>query len=126
MTRWIKNSFEIPRGSAGKAFVSKLARLFRSIGEGSALESIALKAIFVVCALVLQKPSCNSKERDHICYVECRPKLWEDGALDELLYESCVIQSCLNHVPSAKRGTQISCAFINICLKKILELHYNC
>ena len=57
--------------------MSELARLFHSVGEGSALESIALKAVFVVCALVLQKPSCNSKERDHICHLERQLKLWK-------------------------------------------------
>ena len=67
---WIRNSFMVPRSSAGRAFVSELARLFRSVGEGSALESIALKAVFVICALVVQKPSRNSKERDHICHLE--------------------------------------------------------
>ena len=74
---WIRNNFMVPQSSVGRAFVSKLARLFHSVGEGSALESIALKAVFVVCALVLQKPSCNSKERDHICHLECQLKLWK-------------------------------------------------
>ena len=34
---WIRNSFMVPRSSADRAFVSELARLFRSVGEGSAL-----------------------------------------------------------------------------------------
>ena len=72
--------------------MSKLARLFHSVGEGSALEFIALKAVFVVCALVVQKPSCNSKERDHICHLEHHLKLWKYGALDEQLCEGHVIQ----------------------------------
>ena len=76
----------VPRSSAGRAFVSELATLFHSVGEGTALESIALKAIFVVCALVLQKPSRNSKERDHICHLECQLKLWKDGGLDKLFF----------------------------------------
>ena len=103
---WIRNSFVVPRSSAGRAFVSELARLFRSVGEGSALESIALKAFFVVCA-----PSHNSKERDHICHLERRLKLWKDGALDELLCEGRVIQSRLRHASLTKRKTQITCAF---------------
>ena len=49
---WIWSYFMVPRSSADKAFVSKLARLFHSVGMGSALESIASKAIFVVCTLV--------------------------------------------------------------------------
>ena len=87
----MRNSFIVPRSSACRAFVSELAKLFRSVGEYSTLESIASKAIFVVCTLVLQKPSYNSKERDHICHLERRVKLWKDGALDKLLCEGRVI-----------------------------------
>ena len=108
---WIWNSFMMPRNSAGRAFVSKLARLFRSAGEGSALESIALKAVFVVCALVLRKPSHNSKERDHICHLELRLKLWKDGTLDELLCEGRVIQSHLRRSSLIRSKTQITHAF---------------
>ena len=38
----------------GAAFVSELARLFCAVGQGSALESVALKAVFVACSLLLQ------------------------------------------------------------------------
>ena len=116
----------LPRSSAGRAFVSELARLFCSVGEGSALESIALKAIFVVCALVLQKPSRNSKERDHICHLERRLKLWKDGALDELLCEGRVIQSHLKHAPLTKGRPRLPVPLQDICLRGIPELHYNC
>ena len=44
----IQNSFIMPWSSTGRAFVSKLAGMLRSIGEGLALESIALKTIIVV------------------------------------------------------------------------------
>ena len=53
VVHWRKNCFEVPRGSIGKQFVSELARLFRAVGEGSALESIALKAMLVACTLLL-------------------------------------------------------------------------
>ena len=39
-----------PRSFTGWAFVSKAARLIHSVGKGSVLESITLKAIFVVCS----------------------------------------------------------------------------
>jgi len=54
---WKKNSFSVPRGSAGKAFVCELACLFCAIGEGSALESVA---IVVASVLLLQKPNRTS------------------------------------------------------------------
>ena len=64
VVHWKKNNFEVPRGSVGMQFVSELAWLFRAIGEGLALESITLKAVFLACALLLQKPfrTCKSKE----------------------------------------------------------------
>ena len=54
----------------------ELARLFRVAGEGSSSDSIALKAAFTLCSLVLQKPSKNSKRKDHILCLEKRLKLW--------------------------------------------------
>ena len=51
VVHWKKSNFEVPRGSVGKQFVSELALVFRAVGEGSALESVAVKAVFlhVVC-----------------------------------------------------------------------------
>ena len=34
ITHWVRNSFKVPRSSAGKAFVNELTKLFRSVGEG--------------------------------------------------------------------------------------------
>ena len=55
IVHWKKNSFDVSHGSVGKRFVAELAWLFRAVGKGSSLESIALKAVFVVCVLLLQK-----------------------------------------------------------------------
>ena len=46
----------IPSGKCGKEFISKIARLLRVYAEAMALESIALKAVTVLCILLLQKP----------------------------------------------------------------------
>ena len=62
----------MPRGSVGKQFVSELALLFRAVGEGSALESIALKAVFLACGLLLQKLSCTSTPKEHSTMLERR------------------------------------------------------
>ena len=78
------------------------------------MESIALKAIFVVCILVLQKPSGNSKEKDHIRHLERRLTLWRDGNLDELVCEGRVIQSRLRRKPSTKNETQITRSFTKL------------
>ena len=89
---WRSNSFIVPHGNAGKQFVLELARLFQAAGEGSTLESIALKAAFTWCALVLQKPSRTSKNKDHVSCLEKRLKLWNDGNLNDLVLEGRAIQ----------------------------------
>ena len=62
---WRRNVFLIPSGKAGKAFVVEIARLIRSYAEASTLESIALKAVVVMQALLLQKPHTRSRAREH-------------------------------------------------------------
>ena len=55
--------------------------------EGSALECVAMKAAMTMPALLLQKPSSRSKEREHAFHLERRLKLWLEGKLDNLKYE---------------------------------------
>ena len=87
--------FEVPRCSAGKALVSELARLFRAVGQGSALESVALKAVFVACSLLLQRTNTRSKPTDDGKVLGERMTLWKNGDLLELLHEGRTIQSRL-------------------------------
>ena len=56
------------------------------------LENIALKAIHVMQALLLQKPNKISKGKDHIAVLERRLELWENGNIIELLNEGESIQ----------------------------------
>ena len=71
----------------------ELARLIRSAGEGSDLESIALKAAFTFCILVTQKPTRTSKSKDHISCLERKLPLWSDSNLNELVIEDRAIQN---------------------------------
>ena len=112
VTHWVKNSFKVPRSS-----VSLLCMLICSIGESSTLECIALKAVCGVYVLALQKPSCTSKERDHIHHLKHRLKLWKEGALDEFVCEGCVIQSCIKHKQSTRNENQITHSFIKLMFK---------
>ena len=63
------NLFKVPYGKAGKSFVSELARLFKAFATSSALESVHLKAATLMPILLLQKPPCKSKAKDHITYI---------------------------------------------------------
>ena len=77
----------------GKAFVREIAHLFLAVGEGSALESIALKAVFVASAWLLQKSSRTSKNSDHIRLLDQHLRSWKDRNLLSLIDEGKAIQS---------------------------------
>ena len=59
---------------------------------GSSIELVALKALIVLCILLMQKPSRVSKIRDHISCLERCLALWKDGNLNELVLEGRVLQ----------------------------------
>ena len=81
VVHWKKDNFEVPCCSVGKQFVSELAQLYRAVGEGLALESIELKAVFLACGLLLQKPSHTSKPKEHSTLLEQCLQLWHEARL---------------------------------------------
>lgn len=114
VAHWRKNCFDVPRGLVGKQFVSELARLFRAVGEGSALESVALKAIFVACILLLQKLSRSSKPKDHTSHLQRRLQLWNEGDISGLLEECRAIQSRLTRVSTPTSDLKLARSFANL------------
>ena len=59
------------------------------------MKPIALKALHIMPALLLQKPSKCSKSKDHLKALERRMVLWEEGDIAELLDEGIAIQNKL-------------------------------
>ena len=114
IVHWKKNSFDVPHGSVGKRFVAELARLFHAVGEGSSLESIALKAVFVVCVLLLQKPSRTFKPKDHSIHLERCLSLWLEGKIEDLAVESRAIQSRLPKLSASTSDAQMARSFANL------------
>ena len=56
----------------------------------------------MVCpSLLLLKPSCTSKTRDHIACLERRFRLWKAGDINSLVLEGRTIQHRLPHYPSS-------------------------
>ena len=92
IVHWRRNLFKIPSGKAGIAFVRELARLFRSYGEVSAMEGVALKAAMVIPSLLLQKPFSKSKVKDHANYLTRRLEQWLKGDVEAVMAESRSIQ----------------------------------
>ena len=89
---WRKNIFKLPSGAAGKNFIREMTRLIESwIGVDNYLFSIALKALMVMPALILQKPTRKSNAKQHSQYLVKRLELWKEGQFDELLREGRAI-----------------------------------
>ena len=59
-------------------------------------------------AFLLQKPSKSLKSKDHHAALERRLKLWEEGKIEELLYEGQIIQEKLKSSYSSITITKVS------------------
>ena len=64
---WKKNIFRVPQGNIGKQFVDEFARLYVAFADGSALESVSLKAAIVMPHLLLRNPTIPPK---HLLFEE--------------------------------------------------------
>ena len=71
------------------------------------LRKIAWKAVHVMPALLLQKRSKSLKSKDYAA-LERKLKLWEEGKIEELLYEGQTIQEKLKSSDSSMTITKIS------------------
>ncbi len=70
-----------------------LDRLLNAWVEDSPLGSISMKAIHIMPALLLQKPSKTSKTRDQVKALERRLRLWHRGEMEELVNEAETLPS---------------------------------
>ena len=116
VVHWRRNQFLVPSGKVGRDFVTELARLFQSYAEGSALESVALKAAMVMPHLLLQKPSASSKAKDHSSALSRRLIAWEAGDLDGLLREGRVIQRHFRHATPHSNEESLASSFSKLML----------
>ena len=101
---WRKNLFLLPSGKYGKAFINETTRLLNSWVDDSPLKNIAFKAIMIMPSLLLQKPSKESKAKDHVKALDRRMMLWHSGDLIELMNEGIAIQERL---PVHEKGKSI-------------------
>ena len=92
IVHWRSYLFTIPLGASGKKFVEETTRLATAFAERSALESVALQALMVMPALLLQDPGGSLNHRQRADGLERRLRLWSDGNIEELLLEGRVIQ----------------------------------
>ena len=97
IVHWKRNLFVVPRGRSGTQFVCKLTRLLEGYSSATALESVGMKAVMVLPALLLQRPHHKSKDREHIARLEDRLSRWHDGDIASLLHEGRTIQDRLGN-----------------------------
>ena len=63
-------------GASGNKYIDETARLFNPWVSNRPYESIALKAVRVMPALLLQKPSESLKSKEHLEVLTRRLSLW--------------------------------------------------
>ena len=65
-----------PTGRVGKDYIDEITRLLNAWIQDSVMKHITLKVIMVMQSLILQKPSRNSKAKDHSETLWQRMILW--------------------------------------------------
>ena len=79
--------------------------------QESPLKDIGFKAIMIMRNLILQKPSKNSKAKDHLKTLERRLESWISGDLLALLKEAETIQKSLRSTKTSTNIAEISKRF---------------
>ena len=113
IVHWKKNLFMLPSGADWKRYVEEVIRLMKLWIQDTLLKLISLKAVYIMPALLYQKPSESSKIKDNLQALERRIKLSDEGNIEGLLYEGITIRKKLR---SDKEGMIIA--------KILLKLKY--
>ena len=82
----------LPSGAAGKNYNEEVTRLMKLWVNDTPLRKIALRAVHMMPASLLQKTFKSSKSKSHHAALERRLTLWEEGKIEKLLYEGQTIQ----------------------------------
>ena len=117
MAYWKQNLFMMPSGAAGKKYIEEITFLLKLWIQDSPLKSIALWAIHIMPALLLQKPSKNLKSKDHLVSLERRLKLWEEGNISNLVHEGETTQERMKISEKGMNTEKISLKFKNMMSK---------
>ena len=104
-----KEYYLLPTGKSGRCFIDETTRLIDAWVRDSPY--IALRAVMIMSSFYLQKPSKDSKTKDHTKDLKRRLQLWTDGYLAELLKQGETIPSSLKQVNGPKTVPQPSKKF---------------
>jgi len=89
---WKNNLFDVPPGAQSKKFIGIMNYWLDQYVKDSPWANVALKVFMVLPNLILQKPSKNSKTRQHIQLMRERLELWELGEFDKIIRDCNAIQ----------------------------------
>ena len=103
VVRWRRNLFDVPTGKVGQDFIDEVITLINHFNDGTAFEPIALTLVALIFPLLLQKPSANSKTKDHVRYLEKRLIQWKKGELEDLLHEGMAVQKRFSSKKKTRR-----------------------
>ena len=92
---WKPNVFKLPSGAVGKEFVEEIGSMINLYIQNTDSQAVAMKAVMVIGPLLLQKPSKNSKNREHVVHLKQRLTKWKSGEYKALLNEGIAIQKRL-------------------------------
>ena len=101
--QWTCNIFHSPAAKAKISFMTTRASLFRTYGEGSSLESIALQAAMVLPIQMLQKPHARRKTKEHIACLQRCFTIWKIGDIDAIVREGRTIQAQFEIISTSRR-----------------------
>ena len=113
---WRRNLFMLPNGATGKLYIRETTRLLNAWYENSPSKECAMKAVHIMPALLLQKPSKTSKSCDHVKALERRLKMWQSGDFTKLLSEAEAIQSRMINI-----NTKRSIAMTSLKFKDLMQ-----
>ena len=99
---WRKNLFMLPSGKASKQFIRELTFWIEQYNKNTHLHGISLKVFMLLPGLLMQKPSKQSKAKEHNIKLNERLQLWTEGNIEALLKEGRIIQKRL--ISSKKRS----------------------
>ena len=88
---WRKNLFKLPNGKASRLFINELSLWLDHYNRSTDFKCMALKVFMTVPCLLLQKPSKNSKAKDHIKKPEERLRLLNEDNIIDIIQESRTI-----------------------------------
>ena len=115
IVHWKQNLFMMPNGAPGKKYIEEITRLLKLWIQDLLLKSIALKAIHIMPALLLQKPSKNLKLKDHL--VSETFKIMGRRNISNLVHEGETIQERMKINVKGMNIEKISLKFKNMMSK---------